>query len=103
MDHIQFVTRERPQQEMLEKPRARELFFSAANMKNRTNSVYTEFMESDFELEHNDDSIHDDDGEVYSEFGDLEGIEDGESSPRVSIGSVGAVFCSLGDIILTVA
>ncbi|GAB1310904.1 Hyphal anastamosis 9 [Madurella fahalii] len=89
---MRFATRERPHQEMLEKSRGREVFFSAANVKNRPNSVYTEFMESDFEMEHDDDHIldlDDDDGEVYSEFGDLEGIEDGESSPRISIGSSG--------------
>jgi hypothetical protein len=47
-------------------------------------------MESDTEIEHGDDhdDEEDDDSEVYSEFGDLEGIQDGECSPRVSIGSV---------------
>lgn len=92
-EHIRFATREQPRQEMLEKSRGREIFFSAANVKDRPTSVYTEFMVSDFEMEHDDDHDHDhdhgdDDEEVYSEFGDLEGIEDGESSPRVSIGSV---------------
>jgi len=64
------------------------VFFSAARVKDRPYSVYTEFMESDTEIEHADDQ--EDDSEVYSEFGDLEGIEDGECSPRVSIGSVSA-------------
>jgi len=64
------------------------VFFSASRVKDRPYSVYTEFMESDTEIEQGDD--HEDDSEVYSEFGDLEGIEDGECSPRVSIGSVGS-------------
>jgi hypothetical protein len=47
-------------------------------------------MESDTEIEHGDEhDDDDDDSEVYSEFGDLEGIEDGECSPRISVGSVG--------------
>lgn len=71
---------------MREKARGRDIFFAVPNVKNRPNSIYTEFMESDTEIEHDDP--HDDDDEVYSEFGDLEGIEDGECSPRVSIGSV---------------
>jgi hypothetical protein len=70
---------------MKEKSRGRDLFFAAANVKDRF-SVYTEFMESDTEIQHGDDQ--EDDSEVYSEFGDLEGIDDGECSPRVSIGSV---------------
>lgn len=72
---------------MSEKARGRDMFFSASRVKDRPYSVYTEFMESDTEIEPGDDD-HDDDSEVYSEFGDLEGIEDGECSPRVSIGSV---------------
>lgn len=96
--HVQFATRERPHQEMMEKSRGRDVFFSAANVKDRPNSVYTEFMESDFEMEHDDEHSHDhdDDDEVYSEFGDLEGIEDGESSPRISIGSVRTPRSNLG-------
>lgn len=80
---------ERPQQEMLEKSRGRDAFFSVKSTKHRPNSVYTEFMESDTEMEHGDDQ---DEDEVYSEFGDLEGIEmgDGDCSPRISIGSVSA-------------
>jgi hypothetical protein len=72
---------------MLEKSRGRDAFFSVKSAKHRPNSVYTEFMESDTEMEHGD---QDDDDEVYSEFGDLEGIEDGECSPRISVGSVSA-------------
>ncbi|KAL2259898.1 hypothetical protein VTK26DRAFT_6267 [Humicola hyalothermophila] len=85
MERVQFAALERPQ-EMREKPRGRDVFFSVAARKHRPNSVYTEFMESDTEIEHGDDQ---DDSEVYSEFGDLEGIEDGDSSPRISIGSSG--------------
>jgi hypothetical protein len=70
---------------MKEKARGRDMFFTAAKVKDRF-SVYTEFMESDTEIEHGDDQEYD--SEVYSEFGDLEGIDDGECSPRVSIGSV---------------
>ena len=84
-DHIQFAAFERPPQEMLQKSRGRDAFFSVSNAQHRPNSVYTEFMESDTEIEHGDDQ---DDDEVYSEFGDLEGIDDGECSPRISIGSV---------------
>jgi hypothetical protein len=83
---VHFAARERPQREMQEKTRPREVFFSAARVKDRPYSVYTEFMESDTEIEHGDDQ---EDSEVYSEFGDLEGLEDGECSPRISIGSVG--------------
>jgi len=73
---------------MRQKAQRRDVFFSASKVKDRPYSVYTEFMESDTEIEHEDD--HEDDSEVYSEFGDLEGIEDGECSPRVSVGSVGS-------------
>jgi len=83
---VQYVAQERPRQEMREKARGRDVFFSASRLKDRPFSVYTEFMESDTEIEHGDDQ--DDDSEVYSEFGDLEGIEDGECSPRISVGSV---------------
>lgn len=85
---VQFAAMERPR-EMREKAGGRDVFFSASKVQDRPYSVYTEFMESDTEIdEHGDDPG--DDSEVYSEFGDLEGIEDGECSPRVSIGSVGA-------------
>jgi hypothetical protein len=82
---VQFAAMEAPR-EMREKARGRDVFFSASRVDDRPYSVYTEFMESDTEIEHGDDPG--DDSEVYSEFGDLEGIEDGECSPRVSIGSV---------------
>ncbi|KAK4105459.1 hypothetical protein N658DRAFT_482947 [Parathielavia hyrcaniae] len=87
MATVQYAAMERPHQEMREKGRARDAFFTASRVKDRPFSVYTEFMESDTEIEHGDD--HDDDSDVYSEFGDLEGIEDGECSPRASIGSSG--------------
>ncbi|KAH6650198.1 hypothetical protein F5144DRAFT_597681 [Chaetomium tenue] len=78
---------ERQPQEMREKARGRDVFFSTARVEERPYSVYTEFMESDTEIEQEDD--HEDDSEVYSEFGDLEGIDEGECSPRISIGSSG--------------
>jgi hypothetical protein len=66
---------------MLEKSR-HETFFSMASARTRPTSgyqsVHTEFMETDWEME--DD---------YSEIEDLDGLEDGESSPRISVGSVG--------------
>ncbi|KAK4188379.1 hypothetical protein QBC35DRAFT_207030 [Podospora australis] len=72
--------------EMRQKARASQTFFSAGNARNRPNSVYTEFMESDFEMDHDEHDDDEEEDEVYSEFGDLEGIEDGDCSPRVSIG-----------------
>ncbi|KAL2199987.1 hypothetical protein P885DRAFT_66867 [Corynascus similis CBS 632.67] len=87
METVQFTLMEHPPREMQEKARGRDVFFSAARVKNRPYSVYTEFMESDTEIEQGDDQ--EDDSEVYSEFGDLEGIEDGDCSPRISIGSSG--------------
>ncbi|KAL2017507.1 hypothetical protein VTK56DRAFT_2049 [Thermocarpiscus australiensis] len=87
MADVQFAMSERPHQEMIEKPRRREGLFSTAGVNDRPNSVYTEFMMSDFEMENGDDQY--DDAEVYSEFADLDGIEDGECSPRISIGSSG--------------
>ncbi|KAK3300921.1 uncharacterized protein B0H64DRAFT_315695 [Chaetomium fimeti] len=84
---IRFAPMERPPREMREKARGRDVFFSTARVEDRPYSVYTEFMESDTEIEQEDDQ--EDDSEVYSEFGDLEGIEDGECSPRISIGSSG--------------
>lgn len=94
-EQIQYAPRERPpMMEMRQKAGSRESMFSSrSNVRNRPTSVYTEFMESDFEDDHDDehdDEHDDDDDEVYSEFGDLEGIEEGECSPRASIGgSVG--------------
>lgn len=60
------------------------------NLKNRPNSVYTEFMESDWEMEEDPLDQHQrleqrepDDEEIYSEIEDLdEAVEDGQSSPR---------------------
>jgi hypothetical protein len=83
---VRFAAMERQPQEMREKARGRDVFFSTARVEERPYSVYTEFMESDTEIEQGDDQ--EDDSEVYSEFGDLEGIEEGECSPRISIGSV---------------
>ncbi|KAK0729142.1 hypothetical protein B0T21DRAFT_385253 [Apiosordaria backusii] len=83
MAQVRFAPREQPQMEMREKGRARGPVFTTPAFNDRPNSVYTEFMESEPEMDHEHD---DDDDEVYSEFGDLEGIEDGECSPRASIG-----------------
>ncbi|KAK4172483.1 hypothetical protein QBC36DRAFT_73995 [Triangularia setosa] len=83
MAQVRFAPREHPQMEMREKGRARGPVFTTPAFNDRPNSVYTEFMESEAEMDHEHD---DDDDEVYSEFGDLEGIEDGECSPRASIG-----------------
>ncbi|KAL1835567.1 hypothetical protein VTJ49DRAFT_6453 [Mycothermus thermophilus] len=92
METVQVAAVARPYQEMKEmrtRTRGPDLFFAASRVRDRPNSVYTEFMESETEIEQGDDD-HDDDSEVYSEFGDLEGIqEDGECSPRISIGSSG--------------
>ncbi|KAK4681745.1 hypothetical protein QC764_110130 [Podospora pseudoanserina] len=88
MAQVRFAPREHPQMEMREKGRARGPVFTTPAFNDRPNSVYTEFMESEAEMghEHDDHDDDDDDDEVYSEFGDLEGIEDGECSPRASIG-----------------
>ncbi len=83
---VQYVAQERPRQEMQEKARGRTCSSRPRGSRTGPSPVYTEFMESDTEIEHGDD--RDDDSEVYSEFGDLEGIEDGECSPRISVGSV---------------
>ncbi|KAK3383359.1 hypothetical protein B0T24DRAFT_45787 [Lasiosphaeria ovina] len=81
MEAVQHSSRERwSQSEMCEKSRARETYFSARTSK-RPNSVHTEFMESDWEQE--------DEEEVYSEIEDLDPVDDGEISPRISIGSSG--------------
>ena len=77
------TTRERPHMDMREKSRGSDAFFSMANGKDRPNSVYTEFMETDWEIDNEE--------EDYSEIED-EGIEEEEeeerSSPRISVGSV---------------
>ncbi|KAK0673241.1 hypothetical protein QBC41DRAFT_266406 [Cercophora samala] len=86
MAQVRFAPREHPQMEMREKGRARGPVFTTPAFNDRPNSVYTEFMESEAEMDHEHDDDDDDDDEVYSEFGDLEGIEDGECSPRASIG-----------------
>ena len=66
---------------MREKGRLRETFFRVAGAETRPKSVHTEFMETDWEIES--------ESEIYSEVEDLEdAVEDGQSSPRVSVGSV---------------
>lgn len=71
---------------MCEKGRRETLFTSMASMKNRPTSVYTEFMESDWEMEEDPDAHvapEPEDEEIYSEIEDLdEAVEDGQSSPR---------------------
>ncbi|KAM7208058.1 hypothetical protein V8F20_001604 [Naviculisporaceae sp. PSN 640] len=92
MHHIRYSTpHERPRQEMCEKGRRETLFTSMASMKNRPRptSVYTEFMESDWEMEEDPDAHvtrePEDDEEIYSEIEDLdEVVEDGQGSPRSS-------------------
>ncbi|KAK3394681.1 hypothetical protein B0H63DRAFT_555863 [Podospora didyma] len=77
-EHIHFPTREHPHIEMCEKSRGCESFFAVpATALKRTNSVHTEFMETDWEED------------AYSEIEDLEGVDDGEISPRMSVGSSG--------------
>jgi len=74
---------------MREKGRRDTLFTSMANLKNRPASVYTEFMESDWEMEDDHDghpraAREPEDEEIYSDIEDLdEAVEDdGQSSPR---------------------
>jgi hypothetical protein len=62
----------RPHPEMLQKPHPHEAFFTLKHApEQRPLSVATEFMESDF-----------DDDEILSD------VDDGESSPRLSLNSV---------------
>lgn len=73
------VARERHQRARLEKTQAPELLFSTnSSTKYRPTSVHTEFMETDWEMEDDDEA---------SEFEDDEHIF-GESSPRASLDSV---------------
>jgi len=67
---------------MLEKSRMRETFFSMANIQDRPNSVHTEFMETDWEME--DDDFYNQTPEVSTRVSE----GSGQSSPRISIGSV---------------
>lgn len=63
---------ERPHREMMEKSRLRETFFSVRNVPPpRPDSVHTEFMETDWEED-----------DILSE------LDDGDSSPRLSLDSV---------------
>ncbi|KAK3497135.1 uncharacterized protein B0T23DRAFT_76269 [Neurospora hispaniola] len=78
MDNLHYHVREHDRHdEMRQKTGSRvESFFSTNNVKDRPNSVYTEFMESDWEMEEDD---------IYSDMEDL--AHDDEISPRNSIGS----------------
>lgn len=78
-DNLHYHVREHDRHdEMRQKTGSRvESFFSTNNVKDRPNSVYTEFMESDWEMEEDD---------IYSDMEDL--AHDDEISPRNSIGSV---------------
>lgn len=78
-DNLHYHLREHDRHnEMRQKTGSRvESFFSTNNVKDRPNSVYTEFMESDWEMEEDD---------IYSDMEDL--AHDDEVSPRNSIGSV---------------
>ncbi|KAK0731501.1 hypothetical protein B0H67DRAFT_549256 [Lasiosphaeris hirsuta] len=88
MEQVRFSTRsmreQRDHREMTEKTSLRDAFFAnaTANAKTRPTSVHTEFMETDWEMETESE-------EVYSEIEDLDGLEDGENSPRISVGSSG--------------
>ena len=63
---------ERPHREMMEKSHLRETFFSVKNVAPpRPDSVHTEFMETDWEED-----------DILSE------LDDGDSSPRLSLDSV---------------
>lgn len=63
---------ERPHREMMEKSHFRETFFSVKNVPPpRPDSVHTEFMETDWEED-----------DILSE------LDDGDSSPRLSLDSV---------------
>lgn len=80
-----------PQREMREKPGNRRSLFSNHSVENRPKSVHTEFMGTDWELEESESEDGSEiDSEGHSEIeDDVEcGLEDGESSPRISVGSV---------------
>ncbi|KAK1755341.1 hypothetical protein QBC47DRAFT_402681 [Echria macrotheca] len=86
MDQLRWATPQ-PGREMREKlgPWRRSLF-SSRSVEKRPGSVYTEFMESDWEIEESDPES---DIEIGSEIEDDVdcGVDDGENSPRISVGS----------------
>ena len=70
------VMAERPHREMMEKSHIRETFFSVKNVPPpRPDSVHTEFMETDWEED-----------DILSE------LDDGDSSPRLSLDSVSTLL-----------
>jgi hypothetical protein len=69
--------RPRPHREMMEKSHIREAFFSVKNVPPpRPDSVHTEFMETDWEED-----------DILSE------LDEGDSSPRLSLDSVSIFAC----------
>ncbi len=84
-DHVRWAT-PRPHEEMREKPRLRSSLFSTRGVGKRPKSVHTEFMETDWEMEESDPESEVSEIEDDVECG-LE-LEDGENSPRISVGSV---------------
>lgn len=77
---------------MREKPGTRVSLFSNRSVEHRPKSVHTEFMGTDWEMEESEieaESIIESDGDSDIE-DDVEcGLEDGENSPRISVGSSG--------------
>lgn len=87
-DQTRWTMEARPQlREMREKVGLRESFFGARSRsaERRPKSVHTEFMETDWEMEESE-ADSDVDSEIEDEVAC--GLEDGESSPRISVGSV---------------
>jgi hypothetical protein len=81
-----------PQREMREKPGARASLFSNRTVELRPKSVHTEFMGTDWEMEESEIEIESViESDAYSDIeDDVEcGLEDGENSPRISVGSSG--------------
>jgi hypothetical protein len=90
-DQTRWTTEGRPQlREMREKVGLRESFFGARSRsaERRPKSVHTEFMETDWEMEESE-ADSDVDSEIEDEVAC--GLEDGETSPRISVGSVSLV------------
>jgi hypothetical protein len=98
-DQVRWATpRPPPQKEMREKPGTRASLFSNQSVEHRPKSVHTEFMGTDWEMEDSDEESDVDsviESEIYSEIeDDVEcGLEDGENSPRISVGSVSSSPC----------
>ncbi|KAK0656675.1 hypothetical protein B0T16DRAFT_42789 [Cercophora newfieldiana] len=91
MDQTRWATpRPLPQREMREKPGNRTSLFSNRSVGPRPKSVHTEFMGTDWEMEE-DSEVSEIDSDGHSDIeDDVEcGLEDGESSPRISVGSSG--------------